>query len=401
MKDFQTVRGFRDIDPEYTSKLMDIYDKFTLIAKQYNITEIITPTVEFASLFQRTVGDNSDIVKKEMFFLQSEKESLVLKPEGTAGIARYLINKGIFRGRYFTFDKFFRRERPQKGRYREFYSISVEFIGKNEYTEDIECLQCFIDLAKIYDINYTLNVNSIGTIDDRKIYEEEFKKYLQINYDKLSTYSKERFNNNNILRILDSKHDAEILQNAPNILNFICKESKEKFNLIIKYLIYQNINYKINHNIVRGLDYYNDLVFEFIDNSLDFAQSTICGGGRYDGLFETLESQKTPAIGFGIGLDRMIEGSKFNIGTRKKVIILDETGNIENIQYVNRLRERFSVEYVSYSNKNLLKSKNSFDMIIVIYQNFCSLTIDKLNFYEKFQDIEVLLNKFTEFSTTT
>jgi histidyl-tRNA synthetase len=378
MKNVQTVRGFRDLDEEFCEKLFFVYDQFRKLAEKYNCKEIKTPTVEFTDLFVRSVGVGTDIVDKEMFtFFSSDEDEngikLCLKPEATASIVRSMINSGNFFGRFFTFCNLFRKERPQKGRYREFFTFSVEFFGRKDVFQDIECLDLCIEFFKLLKIPYKLKINNIGNSEDRQNYQEILKKYFFSKYNQLSATSKERFDNNKIMRILDSKEDAEILFDAPKITDYINEESAINFQKIQDYLVSKKIDFEVDTNIVRGLDYYNDLVFEFIDISNAGRQNALCGGGRYDGLFSVLDSQATSAVGFGIGLDRILDFVE--LPNKRKTIGLVCDFNV-NQSGVIFLRKNYSVEILSglsnYNEKLISKckklqksSKKMFDFIII------------------------------------
>ena len=281
MKNLRCVKGFRDLNEDFCNKLFFLLKSFRKLAESFNCYEIKTPTVEFSSLFQRSVGEGTDIVEKEMFLLNnSETENksensllknlllenlLCLKPEATASIVRSMINNGKFSGRYFTFCNLFRRERPQSGRYREFYTFSIEFFGRRDVFQSIECLDLAISFFNQLNIKYILKVNNIGSSEDRKTYSKSLQDYFTNHYENLSEDSKNRFNKGKFLRILDSKDDREIIEKAPKIENYLNENSKKKFQKILEFLKNKNIDFEVDFNLVRGLDYYNDLVFEFID----------------------------------------------------------------------------------------------------------------------------------------
>ena len=375
MKNLACVKGFRDLNEDFCNKLFFLLESFRKLAESFNCYEIKTPTVEFLSLFQRSVGEGTDIVEKEMFLLNnSEVENkfenlLCLKPEATASIVRSMINNGKFSGRYFTFCNLFRRERPQSGRYREFYTFSIEFFGRRDVLQSLECLDLAISFFNQLNIKYILKVNNIGSSEDRKTYSKSLQNYFASHYENLSEDSKNRFNKGKFLRILDSKEDKEIIEEAPKIENYLNEDSKKNFQKILKFLENKKIDFEVDFNLVRGLDYYNDLVFEFIDIVAMGRQNSICGGGNYDGLFSHLGSQDTAAVGFGIGLDRIINLMDNNLKFRKKILFIEEieenNGNSSD-NIITELRKNFAVEISPNNLKVINKNKKNFDYVVFL-----------------------------------
>lgn len=367
MKTLVKARGFRDIDKDMCQKMFQLYRDFFLLAQSYNCHEIRTPTVEFTELFVRGVGEGTDVVDKEMFTFNYDEESLCLVPEGTAGTVRMLINQGVFNGRYFYFRNFFRKERPQKGRYREFFSIGAEFIGRKDVLQDMECLNLAIDFFDLFKINYKLKINTIGTAEDRQIFIKVLRQFFCENFDQLSETSKTRFNSGKILRILDSKEDTELLSRAPKILDYLNPMSLEKFRQIERFLSTKNIDFEIDPSIVRGLDYYNDLVFEFIGKNFEGSQNAICGGGRYDGLFETLGGQPTQAVGFGIGLDRVVEVMTTSLVKEENCAVIVDVLNQEIQDGLGKLRSLVTnVEVLPNEIKAVSKARKNFDKLFLV-----------------------------------
>jgi histidyl-tRNA synthetase len=367
MKQLAAPRGFRDIWVENSRKMKIVYDTFTKIATKYNCYEIKIPTVEYTDLFIRGIGEGTDVVDKEMFTFDYDNDSLCLVPEGTAGTVRALINAGIFKGRYFYYRNFFRKERPQKGRYREFFSIGAEFIGRKDYLEDIECLSLILDFFSAFNMKYTLKINNIGKFEDRIKYVEILSEYLKSNFNDLSETSKYRFNKSKILRILDSKEDDHILKHAPKITDYLNTNSSQSFINIQQFLQNYNIDFVVDPYMVRGLDYYNDLVFEFINEDFGGSQNTICGGGRYDSLFNVLGNQSCAAVGFGIGIDRLLD--VINLPSEpSKVIVIINSQNSEKI--TNRLRcLDYAIEIIPNDDKLIQKAKKYANHIITTFND--------------------------------
>ncbi len=308
---YNAPRGTKDILPDETKIWRKIKKKAIEVSERFGFSEIIFPTFEEEKLFVRSVGKETDVVQKEMFtFLDSAGRKLALRPEGTASLARVVIENGLLNEalplKLFYIINCFRNERPQKGRYKEFYQLGVELFGSSLPSSELEIIslaKMFFDELNIK--NLTLNINSIGCLNCRKDFILKLVAYFKQHENKLCSTCKERLNKNP-LRILDCKEkECETLkEDAPKILDNICPDCKEHFKAVEKLLKNNNIDYVVNHKIVRGLDYYTKTVFEFKTNELG-SQDTICGGGRYDGLFEELGAKKTPALGFGVGLNRL------------------------------------------------------------------------------------------------
>jgi histidyl-tRNA synthetase len=311
MKNIQSVKGFNDLLPCETFKFQYIESTITNILNSYGFLEIRTPIIESTELFNRSIGDSTDIISKEMYSFESSDKSLTLRPEGTVGVARCLLQNGLTgaKQKLWYSGYMFRAENPQKGRYRQFQQIGVEVYNQDSPRTEIEQISLIWNICKKLDItqSITLQVNSLGDIQAREDYKKAFKAYLenfkeQLDYDSLVRLDK------NPLRILDSKNEQvqSILVNAPKILDFINEESRENFDYITKGLDYLNIKYVINQGLVRGLDYYNDFVFEFIANSGVGSQNSFCAGGRYDSLMSQIGGKNTPAFGFAIGIERLV-----------------------------------------------------------------------------------------------
>ena len=275
------------------------------------LQEIRTPIIEQTELFLRGIGENTDVVGKEMYsFDDRGGRSCTLRPEGTASVARSIVQHGLLNNgpqRLWYRGPMFRYERPQAGRQRQFHQIGVEFVGLASVMSEAEVISIAWDFLKDIGLNdLTLEINSLGSNQDRNVFKEELKNWLNQRFDLLDEDSQKRINVNP-LRILDSKNRStkELLGEAPSLSDFLCKESKTRFDYLQELLNDLNIPYKINNNLVRGLDYYSHTAFEIISDHLG-SQSTVCGGGRYDGLIGELGGPKTPSIGWAIGVERLI-----------------------------------------------------------------------------------------------
>ena len=275
------------------------------------LQEIRTPIIEQTELFLRGIGENTDVVGKEMYsFDDRGGRSCTLRPEGTASVARSIVQHGLLNNgpqRLWYRGPMFRYERPQAGRQRQFHQIGVEFVGLASVMSEAEVISIAWDFLKDIGLNdLTLEINSLGSNQDRNVFKEELKNWLNQRFDLLDEDSQKRINVNP-LRILDSKNRStkELLGDAPSLSDFLCKESKTRFDYLQELLNDLNIPYKINNNLVRGLDYYSHTAFEIISDHLG-SQSTVCGGGRYDGLIGELGGPKTPSIGWAIGVERLI-----------------------------------------------------------------------------------------------
>ena len=275
------------------------------------LQEIRTPIIEQTELFSRGIGENTDVVGKEMYTFEDRgARSCTLRPEGTASVARSIIQHGLLNNgpqRLWYRGPMFRYERPQAGRQRQFHQIGVEFVGLASVMSEAELISIAWDFLKDVGLNdLTLELNSLGSDEDRNIFKEELKDWLNQRFDLLDQDSQKRINVNP-LRILDSKNNStkELLCDAPSISNFLSKESKTRFDYLQELLDNLNIPYKLNDNLVRGLDYYSHTAFEITSEHLG-SQATVCGGGRYDNLISELGGPKTPSIGWAIGMERLI-----------------------------------------------------------------------------------------------
>lgn len=309
----QSVRGMNDYLPADTAVWQRIENTLKRILTSYGISEIRTPIVEHTPLFQRAIGEVTDVVEKEMYSFQDREEnvSLTLRPEGTAGCVRAGIEKGLLYNqeqRLWYIGPMFRHERPQKGRYRQFHQLGAEVFGLSGPDIDAELIMMTARWWRELGIagHVTLELNSIGSLQARANYREALVAFLEQHKDKLDEDCKRRMYTNP-LRVLDSKDKVvqELLNDAPALFDYLDEESKAHFDGLCAILDAAGIQYRINQRLVRGLDYYNRTVFEWVTTALG-SQGTVCAGGRYDGLVEQLGGHNTPAVGFAMGLERMV-----------------------------------------------------------------------------------------------
>ncbi len=308
----QALRGTRDILPEEVSywQLVEATAREILTKAVYR--EIRSPIFEQTSLFERGIGEGTDIVGKEMYtFNDRGSRSITLRPEGTAGVVRSFIENNLYAQggvqRLWYAGPMFRYERPQAGRQRQFHQIGVEVLGSDSPRADVEVIALATDLLQTLGLkNLKLDLNSVGDRKDREQYREALVNYLSPFQNQLDRDSQERLTRNP-LRILDSKDGKtqEIAQNAPKIWDYLSDNSKQHFDRVQQLLTELGIEYQLNHCLVRGLDYYTHTAFEIKSDDLG-AQATVCGGGRYDGLVAELGGPDTPAVGWAIGMERLI-----------------------------------------------------------------------------------------------
>lgn len=305
-------KGTKDVLPEDAYKWHYLESVIKKTAADFGIREIRTPTFEHTELFLRGVGDTTDIVNKEMYtFTDKGDRSITLKPEGTAGVARAYIENGLQENpqplKMFYLTSVFRYERPQAGRLREHHQFGIELYGSASPYADAEVMLVAKTLFDRLGLTEpVLNINSIGCPECRKNYNAALKVYLGDNIDKMCSSCRERFDKNP-LRILDCKEAGcrAITAGAPKTLDYLCDDCKRHFEELQKILTEAGVRFAVNPNIVRGLDYYTGTVFEFISSAIG-AQGTVCGGGRYNNLVSEVGGKPTPAVGFGMGLERLL-----------------------------------------------------------------------------------------------
>ena len=304
----QAPKGTKDMLPQDAYKWHFVENKFREIAKFYGMREIRTPMFEHTDLFFRGVGDTTDIVQKEMYtFNDKGNRSITLKPEGTSPVVRAFIENRLFNEaqptKLYYAIPCFRYENVQKGRLRQFHQFGTEVFGSKEPSMDAEVIAFAMEFLKSLGLkSLSLNINNLGCPNCRPKYNEALKKFLEENYDDLCGLCQSRFDKNP-MRILDCKNKncGEITKNAPIILDYMCEECDSHFAEVKKYLDILNIPYTVDPGIVRGLDYYTKTIFEILND--DF---TVCGGGRYDRLIEQLGGPEMPAVGFGLGIERLL-----------------------------------------------------------------------------------------------
>ena len=312
---FQKPKGTVDILPEETAVWHKIEEVVRECTKNAGFREIRIPTFELSGVYKRGVGDTTDIVQKEMFTLNDrEGTEFCLRPEGTAGVVRSVIENGLFNEpmplKLYYLGPFFRYEKPQAGRSREFYQFGIEMFGAETAQADAEVIALGDRVIKKLGLRASLNINSIGCPDCRPKYHDALRDYFKSREDELCGTCKERLEKNP-LRILDCKSPicSAIADNAPKTIDHLCEDCKNHFETLKSTLDSLGIEYNINPRIVRGLDYYRKTVFEFISDDIG-AQSTVCGGGRYDGLVQQLDGPALCGIGFGMGLTRIVLAMK-------------------------------------------------------------------------------------------
>ena len=310
-KNIQAIRGMNDCSPTESPLWQWIEGQVRQILSSYGYSEVRMPIVESTPLFARAIGEVTDVVSKEMYTFWDNDEQLTLRPEGTAGCVRAAIEHGwIYNNeqRLWYMGPMFRHERPQKGRYRQFHQAGVEVFGIATPEIDAELIILTARLWKALGIDQhvSLQLNSIGSLEARANYRSALVAFLENHQDLMSEEEKERLVKNP-LRILDTKNQAlqDVLDGAPKLLDYLDDESREHFAQLCGLLDAVGIQYEINPKLVRGLDYYNKTVFEWVTSALG-AQGTVCGGGRYDGLVEQLGGHATSGIGFAMGLERLV-----------------------------------------------------------------------------------------------
>lgn len=310
-KNIQAIRGMNDCSPTESPLWQWIEGQVRQILSSYGYSEVRMPIVESTPLFARAIGEVTDVVSKEMYTFWDNDEQLTLRPEGTAGCVRAAIEHGwIYNNeqRLWYMGPMFRHERPQKGRYRQFHQAGVEVFGIATPEIDAELIILTARLWKALGIDQhvSLQLNSIGSLEARANYRSALVAFLENHQDLMSEEEKERLVKNP-LRILDTKNQAlqDVLDSAPKLLDYLDDESREHFAQLCGLLDAVGIQYEINPKLVRGLDYYNKTVFEWVTSALG-AQGTVCGGGRYDGLVEQLGGHATSGVGFAMGLERLV-----------------------------------------------------------------------------------------------
>ena len=348
MNNFKNLRGTVDLLPQNLIKWQNVEEIIKQQLFRASVKEIRTPIIEMTDLFIRGIGEGTDVVNKEMYtFTDRGQRSCTLRPEGTASVARSFINNGMASGppqKFWYMGPMFRYERPQAGRQRQFHQLGVEYIGFDSPRSDVEIIALAWDLLQKLGINdLQLELNSLGNPQDRINFHNAFLKWLEKNYEFLDKDSQSRIYKNP-LRILDTKNNntQEILEKAPKLLDFLSDKSLDRYLIIKKQLDFLKIPFKENLKLVRGLDYYTHTAFEITSGSLG-SQATVCGGGRYDDLIKKMGGVETPAMGFAIGLERLIllAGDELERNRSTDIYVINKGFNAEQmaINLSRKLRE--------------------------------------------------------------
>lgn len=372
-KKIQAIRGMNDLLPADSNIWSFLDSTISNLLLSYGYKYCRTPNIESTETFARAIGEVTDIVEKEMYtWKDNNGDSLTLRPEGTAGVVRMMIEHNLPREgiqKVFYNGPMFRHERPQKGRYRQFHQVGAEVFGVSDAKIDAELISITQILWKTLGIDAELEINSLGSAQSRASYREILSGYFNDNKDQLDEDSLRRLKTNP-LRILDSKNKEleSLISGAPKMIDYLDDDSNHHFNALKNYLESLDISYKVNPKLVRGLDYYNQTVFEWISNDLG-AQGTICGGGRYDGLVEKMGGNATPAIGFAMGLERialLIEDKSDQIINKRPHLYFASIGDSANIESMNLSKKIIeALPHISITNdmsigtlKNQMKKAN-------------------------------------------
>ncbi len=355
-------KGTKDVLPSESYKWHYVENIVKEVAKNFALREIRTPTFEHTELFLRGVGDTTDIVNKEMYsFKDKGNRDITLKPEGTAGVARAFVENGLYSTamplKTYYITPVFRYERPQAGRLREHHQFGIEIFGASNPSIDAEVILIANTILNKLGLQVELNINSMGCKTCRQNYNNALKEYLKSNIDNMCPICKERFNKNP-LRILDCKEEGckALTKDAPKIIDYLCDDCNNHFNLLKEYLEVANVKFKVNPFIVRGLDYYTRTVFEFVTTALG-TQGTVCGGGRYDGLIEQIGGNSVQGVGFGMGLERVL-------------MLMEATG----VQIDDN--ETVKLYIASYGEK---ANKKAFEIAYNLRKDGISVEVDHLN----------------------
>jgi len=361
----KSLRGMNDILDEDYKRYTYFIDTASKIATRYGFHFIETPLLEETALFKRSVGESSDIVGKEMYqFIDKGNNDVCLRPEGTAGVVRAFIEKKLDRAggvhKYFYHGAMFRYERPQKGRLREFHQFGVESFGQSSVYEDASMIMMVGDILDALGIGYKLQLNSLGDSNCMPQYREKLVEFIQSVEDEICDDCKRRKTTNPI-RVLDCKNEKckTLYKDAPRLLESLCESCNDDFEKLKTILDQNNISYEIDTNLVRGLDYYSKTAFEFVSDEIG-SQSAIAGGGRYDRLVEFLDGRSTPAVGFAMGIERLLELIKMPQERRDGYYLgamdAEALNLIIKLTQQKRKTTKAVCEYKPKNLKNLLKS---------------------------------------------
>ncbi|VFP85890.1 Histidine--tRNA ligase [Buchnera aphidicola (Cinara pseudotaxifoliae)] len=413
-KTYQSVRGMHDILPLEINSVQTVEETIKKILHNHSYFEIRSPIIEHTELFKKSIGNNTDIIHKEMYnFRDKKKKKISLRPEGTVGCIRACIQNNMFYNskiqKLWYYGPMFRYERPQKGRFRQFQQFGVEYFGINSYFADYDMIMLTVSIwKKLNLLEYLiLEINSLGTIKDREDFSLDLKRFFQKHTSGLTTYEKKLLSTNPI-RILDSKstHIIKLLKSAPILNQYINSHSHKRFKKLCTLLTQSKVNYIVNNQLVRGLDYYNDTVFEWTSKKLG-SQHTVCAGGRYDNLVEYLGGKKNPAIGFAIGIDRIIILKKSinpesceNFFVDINIIFLESMYSVLSIYIANQLRYmwpklRINTSLKKFKKNNYLKKSNKIKSKFLLVLQSSLLNVNKIlvkNIYKKKNQI-ILINR--------
>ncbi len=426
---FQRPKGTADILPEQVGEWQFLEKTARELFERYQVREIRTPIFEHYEVISRSVGDTTDIVSKEMYdFYDKGDRHITLRPEGTAPVGRAFIENKLFGPEHgkpfktFYMGPMFRYERPQSGRMRQFHQIGVECFGSRNPATDVEGMAMAMAFFRALGVTHIrLVINSLGSKEDRAAYRQALLDYLTPRYDDLSAYSQTRFEKNP-LRVLDSKEsqDQQIVAEAPSILDYLGEEAAAHFQEVQSLLQYLGIDYEIDHRMVRGLDYYNDTIFEIMSDAPGFGGTltTICAGGRYDHLVEELGGPATPGFGFALGMERALitmkaEGVELPHANRLDMYVvgIGEATSAETLKLVEALRAAgFSAErdYLHRKPKAQFKMANRLQAEYVLTLGETELSEGRVNIKQMasgneqsvplkdvYNDIFALLNQLT------
>jgi len=366
----KSLRGMNDILSEDYERFTYFIDTAATIAKRYGFHFIETPLLEETILFKRSVGESSDIVGKEMYqFIDKGKNDVCLRPEGTAGVVRAFVQKKLDKAggihRYFYHGAMFRYERPQKGRLRQFHQFGVESFGVDSVYEDATMIMMSSDILKALGIGYRLQLNSLGCQECMPTYRDSLVDFIQTHEDKICDDCQRRKSTNPI-RVLDCKNSTcqELYKDAPKLINNLCSSCQDDFEKLKKILDDNSISYEIDTHLVRGLDYYSKTAFEFVSDNIG-SQSAIAGGGRYDRLVEFLDGRPTPAVGFAMGIERLMELIVMPESKRDGYYLgaMDEEAVelIINLTHKKRKTHKVVCDYKAKNLKNHLKGADKVD----------------------------------------
>ena len=410
----QAPKGTQDMLPKDAYRWQEIARTMREACALAGYQEIRTPIFEHTELFQRGVGDTTDVVQKEMYTFEDKgNRSITLKPEGTAGAVRAFIESHMYAETlpvklYYSACPCFRYEKPQSGRLRQFHQNGVEVFGAKDASVDAEIIRLAMDILHANGIDgLRLNINSIGCPNCRAAYLEKLKAYLEPKLPALCKTCQERFERNP-MRILDCKEDAPKLTDAPAMLDNLCEDCAGHFEKLKGYLGAMGLEYAIDPRIVRGLDYYTKTVFEIITDAPDGGELTVCGGGRYDGLVEELGGPATPGIGWGMGIERMImvqdmRGSAPAAPAPLDVLVvtLGDDARMEGVKLVSELRARgikADLDHAARSMKAQFKYANKLGVkkVIVIAGDELEKGVVKLRDMEASSEAEVARGEIVE-----